>query len=123
MRKSLFVTVAVALVVVACGKVEDEGPTIDASRAIDETDGATVTDAANDAPVAADASVVDAGACMADGGGCSVPPPSTCESATAMATYGDPECLAGKCVWKKTVTPCGIQSQCVAGACTAPTTK
>lgn len=128
MRKShvLGLWSALSLLGFACGKVEEDEPAIDASRAVDQGDDASSDGATTDAR-GADA-IADTGPdvttpCLPDGGGCTVPPTSTCESLTAMASYGDPSCIAGKCVWKKTVTPCGIQSQCVNGGCTPPTTK
>ena len=121
---------AIGLLVVHCGKTADDaadaGKTPDAASsmgpdgkgdsgiAVPPLDaGAPGLDAAPDAKVACTTE---------DASACDTIPPSTCADGQVVYFSGG-SCVDGMCAWKTTAMSCGLQSYCMNGGCTPPTTK
>jgi hypothetical protein len=84
------------------------------------------TDASSDAAPEGSTRVADGStglACSEDAGGCDTLPASVCADNTTLLYFSDGTCKGGTCTWTANAMPCPLQSQCVQGGCTAPTTE
>ena len=125
-----------------CGKVEEDSQVDSGKKAVPSggtsgtsgtsgasgtsgtsgTSGSASSDAATDATATFDAAppVVT---CTAGSNECDDSPPSVCGDNTTVVFFGAGECVSGTCQWKEKTLSCGVQSYCLNGGCTPPTTK
>jgi hypothetical protein len=118
----------VGFVLLHCGKTLD-----------DPADAGRFSDAAPSTPPYADAGAADASidssdsaldatappkvSCADDASACDALPPSVCADSKTLVYYGGGACVDGSCTWTQSTMTCGVQSYCVQGGCTPPTTK